>query len=222
MFGTNPRDFDINIPEGFIVFFSGVPGVGKTTVSYELLKMFSEFRIIEETDLIREVLRGYNEYIKDEFKDKVNFLFDSIKITDHGILLSIDDAKQQCLFMKKSFEKIVARQQRKGISSIINGVHIVPEILDGLANNHNIIYINLYINNEREMYNRLANRNPHSHMLNHISFIYQTNMDLYLGTSKLYDNSRCVFHNIDVTNLSIEKTMGKIIECIKERIKNNS
>ena len=45
------------IPEGFIVFISGVPGVGKTTISYELLKRCNSFRIIEETDLIREVLR---------------------------------------------------------------------------------------------------------------------------------------------------------------------
>ena len=26
------------VPDGFIVFISGVPGVGKTTTSYELLK----------------------------------------------------------------------------------------------------------------------------------------------------------------------------------------
>lgn len=215
-------DFNLEIPERFIVFISGVPGVGKTTISYELLKMFSEFRIVEETDLIREVLRGYNEYIEDEFKDKTQFLFDKIEITDHTKLLSLNEAKQQCNFMKKSLKNIVARQQRKGIPTIVNGVHIVPEILDGLAKNHDIIYINLYINNKHEIYNRLLNRNPHSYMLNHISLIYQTNVDLYLSTSKLFDKNKYVFNNIDVTSLSIEETIGEIIICIKRRVERNS
>ena len=46
------------IPDNLIIFVSGVPGMGKTTISYELLKKFSKFRIIEETDLIREILTG--------------------------------------------------------------------------------------------------------------------------------------------------------------------
>ena len=75
MDGIIPKESNFALPKGFIVFISGVPGVGKTTISYELLKMFSAFRIIEETDLIREVLRGYNEYIENAFKERVKFLF---------------------------------------------------------------------------------------------------------------------------------------------------
>ena len=58
------------IPEGFVLFISGVPGVGKTTISYELLKKINAFRIIEETDLIREILLGYNEYLRTEFNNQ--------------------------------------------------------------------------------------------------------------------------------------------------------
>lgn len=119
--------------------------------------------------------------------------------------------------MKKSFEKIVARQQRKGIPSIINGVHIIPEVLNGLGQNHNIIYITLYINNEHEIYNRLFNRDPNSYMLNHISLIYQTNVDLYLSTSKLA-NSSYIFNTIDVTSLTINDTINEIMNCIQKRI----
>ena len=209
-------NFDIDIPNGFIVFISGVPGVGKTTISYELLKRFDKFRIIEETDLIREVLRGFNEYLKTEFCEKVNFLFERIKITDHTKLLSLDEAKEQCQFMKSSFEQIVARQQRKGIATIINGVHIIPETLNGLANNHNIIYINLYISNEQEFYDRIVNRNPTSYMLNHIPFIYQTNRDLYLSTEKLMQATSHIF-NIDVTNLNVDDVIKEVMKCIATR-----
>ena len=41
----------------------GQPGVGKTTISNELLKTHNEFRLVEETDIIREVLRGYESYL---------------------------------------------------------------------------------------------------------------------------------------------------------------
>lgn len=203
------------IPDGFIVFISGVPGVGKTTISYELLKRFDKFRIIEETDLIRETLRGYNEFIKAQFGDIGNCVCNKIQITNHTKLLNIDEAKEQCTFMKSSLEQIVARQQRKGISTIINGVHIIPEILNGIAQNKNIIYINLYVTNRDTIYNRIKNRNPNSYMLNNIQLIFQTNNDLFESTEKLVKEGNKMFNNIDVTFLKIDETINAIIECIK-------
>lgn len=207
------------IPDGLIVFISGVPGVGKTTISYELLKRINKFRIIEETDLVREVLRGYNEYLKNEFGRQVDFVFEKIQITDHTKLLTFDEAKIQCKTMKKSLEQIVARQQRKGIASIVNGVHLVPEVLNDIAENKNIIYINLYVTSEQEIYERIRNRDPSSYMLDHIPFIFQTNKDLYLSTEKMALTYHHIF-NIDVTGLTIENTINKIIFSINNSINN--
>jgi 2-phosphoglycerate kinase len=208
----------LDIPNGFIVFISGVPGVGKTTVSYALLRLFDRFRIIEETDIMRETLRGYNEYIEEEFKDKANFLFERINITDHTILLTFEEAKQQCLFMKKSFDKIIRRQERRGIPSIINGVHIVPEVLYGLAENRNIIFINLYIYSEQVLRNRLIDRDPLSYMANHVPLIYKTNEDLFISTQRASKKNKYSFHNIDVTNLSIKETVESVADCIKTKL----
>ena len=211
----NSKHVNIEIPKGFIVFISGVPGVGKTTISYELLRSFDVFRIIKETDLVREVLRGYNEYIKSKFKDKVNFIFDEIEITDHKKLLSFSEATNQCYLMRKSIEKIVDRQQRRGIPSIINGVHIIPEALNGLLENRNTIYINLYVNNKQELIDRLRNRDINSYMLDHIPFIFRANTDLYISTSKLASDNNSIFHNVDVTNLSIKETVEEVTRRIK-------
>lgn len=213
----NKINQELIIPDGLIVFISGVPGVGKTTISYEILKKIEKFRIIEETDLIRAVLRGYNDYLKIEFGNQVDFIFEKIHITDHNKLLTFDEAKMQCKTMKKSFEQIVARQKRKGIASIINGVHIIPEILNGIAENNNIIYINLYITNEQEIYNRILSRDSCSYMLNYVPFIFQTNTDLYLSTKKIALKHHYVF-NIDVTSLSIEDTINKIVCCINKSL----
>ncbi len=203
-----------HVPDGFIVFISGVPGVGKTTTSYELLRRCKEFRIIEETDLIREVLRGYNAYLVSQFPQLSSEIGEKIKITDHTKLLSLSEAKQQCEIMLSSFEYIVVRQQRKGIPSIINGVHVIPEILNGLANNHNIIYINLYVNSEQELYKRLVNRNPQSYMLEHIPLIFKTNVDLYCSTTNLANDTPYLFNNIDITNMSVDETLSEIIKLI--------
>lgn len=211
----------IDIPEGFIVFISGVPGAGKTTISYELLKRFNVFRIIEETDLIREILRGYNSFLEHEFPIQSRDILNQIRITDHTKLFSLDEAKQQCNFMKYSLEQIVARQKRKGIPSIINGVHIIPETLNGLSGNKNVIYINLYINNEQALYERLVNRNPQSYMINHVPFIFKTNRDLYTSTEMLSQQSPYVFNNIDITQLSIDQTICKITQQISSLVDKN-
>lgn len=210
---------NLNLPKGFIVFISGVPGSGKTTLSYNLLKKYGEFRIVEETDLIREVLLGYNEYLVNEYTADNNFIRE-INITNHNKLLSLNEAKEQCNHMKYSLKKIIERQQRKGICTIINGVHIIPGMLNELIKNNNIIYINLFVNNQTELYNRIYNRDSSSYMLEHIPFIYQTNLDLYQHTCVLCKSFPYLFYNIDVTNLTIDKTLEKIIFCINEKLQN--
>lgn len=189
--------------------------MGKTTISYELLKKFDTFRIIEETDLIREALRGYNEFIKNQFGNQVNFVFDKIIITDHTKLLTFEEAKIQCKTMKKSFEHIIFRQQRKGIATIINGVHIIPEVLNDITNSNHVIFINLYVTNEHEIRERIQMRDPNSYMLEHIPLIFQTNNDLYISTEKLALQSHNIF-NVNVTELSIDSTMEKIVDLIKQ------
>lgn len=203
----------INIPGGLILFISGVPGVGKTTISYELLKRIEQFRIIEETDLMRDILRGYNDFITKEFGSSASFIFDTIKISDHNKLLTLDEAKAQCRIMKNSIEQIVLRQQRKSIATIINGVHIIPEILQEITSYSNVIFINLYISDEKKIYHRIFERDPNSYMLKNIPLIYKTNVDLYMSTKNI-SKSTSNIHNIDVTNLSIEMVIERILSII--------
>ena len=213
---NNKLNFEL--PKGFILFISGVPGVGKTTISYELLKMFDEFRIVEETDIIREVLRGYNEYINALFKDKALVLFEKIEIAHNTKFLRYDEAKRQCEYMKKSFEKIIGRQKRKGITTIINGVHIVPEILDGLYENDNIVYINLYINNKHSLFNRWEERDQTKYNLKNLSIAFDTNVALFNSTCRLSKKSGNMFKNIDITDLSIGQTKTEVIRCLSKRL----
>lgn len=205
-----------NIPRGLIVFISGVPGVGKTTISYELLKRYNEFRIIQETDLIREIRRGYNEYLEDTIGDAtvIDKLHKKVCIPDHMKIFNYEELKIQCSIMKRPIEKIIMRQQRKGIPSIINGVHIIPEILNGIAQNENVVYINLYISTKEALQARLFSRDAQKYMP-YLNVSFEANCELYESVLKLAQEFPYVFKNIDVTNLTVDQVVDRTVNCIE-------
>lgn len=205
-----------HIPEGIVVFISGVPGVGKTTISYELLSRYEEFRIIQETDLIREILRGYNEYLEkiSNNSDIVREICEKNPIPDHMKIFNYMELKNQCLIMRQSIEKIVERQQRKGIPSIINGVHIVPEVLNGIVQNKKVLFINLYIKTKEALSLRLRGRDEHKYKP-FLDISFETNCSLYNNTQKLAQEFPLVFKNIDVTHLTVNQVVCSAIKFIK-------
>lgn len=191
------------LPDNLILLISGVPGVGKTTISYELLKAHNEIRLVEETDIIREILRGYKEKLVEYG------VCDTYNIYSHDVFLSYEMAKHQCNIMKSSIINIIKRQQRKNIPSIINGVHIIPEVLYVDIPFSNVIYINLYIDSERALWERLKNRDSQKYTYECIPYLFQTNLDLYNSFCQISKSSDMLY-SINVSNLSIKETLVEI------------
>lgn len=191
------------LPKDLVILISGVPGVGKTTISYELLKTYTEFRLVEETDVIREVLRGYNSHLASIYNLSLENIY------AHDVFLSYEMARQQCKIMKNSIINIIKRQQRKRIPSIINGVHIVPEELYSSIPLANILYINLYIDSEKALWDRLKNRDPQKYKPEYIPLIYQTNVDLNNSLLSI-PKDLCKIYSVNVSNFSIQDTLSKI------------
>lgn len=168
-----------SLPSDCILLISGVPGTGKTTISYELLNAYEEIRIIEETDIIRETLLGYSDYLSDHERISINSIYKS------DVLMSYDMATEQCNIMKYSLYQIIKRQQRKGIPTIINGVHIIPEVLYSFLPLDNLLYITLYLGSEAELMSRLEVRDQKKYSKESIPFLYASNKALEEKTKKL-------------------------------------
>lgn len=196
-------DKEYVLPQDLIVFISGVPGVGKTTISNELLNTHKEFRLVEETDIIREVIRGYGSYLTE-----VGILH-SEDIYPHNIFLSYEMATRQCHIMKNSIINIVKRQQRKQIPSIINGVHIIPEELYAHMPFSNVLYFILYVDSEEVLWMRLKNRDSQKYTHNCVPVLYKTNVELQNSIQRIPQKS-CRLYSINVSSLSVENTIMRI------------
>ncbi|MBO5153352.1 MAG: hypothetical protein J6C00_03235 [Eubacterium sp.] len=196
------------IADNMIVFISGVPGAGKTTISYTLLKNLEIFRIVQETDILREILRGYNEcLIKNTPIDKSEL----INILPHTDLLSYSRAKEQCEAMKYSIEEIVKRQNRKSIPTIICGVHIIPEILYKTMSGSNIKYVNLYFDCEEDLYSHLKERDENKYGKKSVPFLFKMNSELQDSILALQSENPKCFTSVNVGKCSIEETANIII-----------
>lgn len=194
---------EYTLPQDLIILISGVPGVGKTTISNELLKNYKEFRLVEETDIIREVIRGYESFLTEVGKCPTNNIY------PHNIFLSYEMAIQQCNIMKNSIINVIKRQQRKQIPSIINGVHIIPETLYTNISFPNILYIILYVDSEEALWERLKKRDPQKYTPQCIPYLYKTNLELRNSVQRIPQES-CMIYSIDVSTLSIEDTIYNI------------
>lgn len=201
------------IRDNMIVFISGVPSAGKTTISYKLLKNFEMFRIVQETDILREILRGYHEYIRENAQiDETNL----ISILPHTDLLSYSRAKEQCKAMKYSIEEIVKRQNRKCISTIISGVHIIPEILYKNISGNNIKYVNLYFDCEEDLYSRLKERDEKKYGSKSVSFLFKMNSELQDSMIALQSANPKSFTSVNVGKCSVEETTNIIIDFLQQ------
>ncbi len=106
---------------------SGVPCVGKTTTAYNILKYQPDFRRVSELDLIRTIIRAVirnienSKYVdKEMLQGQYEELFYSLSERD------LSDCKKQSTLLIPYVREIVARQQRRNIPTIIEGLSIIP------------------------------------------------------------------------------------------------
>ena len=151
-----------------LLIISGASGVGKSTMSHKLLKMWETPIILETFDLIREAIRGYESektrsfYTKDYIIDNVNF---EGLLNDSSFNLQLNNFLNQCKILLPALKSICIRLERKNIPVIIEGVNLDPITIltSNITKNYfslrsNTIFINLHISDKIAYKNQLMRR----------------------------------------------------------------
>lgn len=217
----------MNIPKDTILMISGVSCVGKTTVAYEILKTYPEFRRVSELDMLRAVVRIAYENLAEESninKDVIMRKYDALfkSITSNNFKITKLQSEQLLPYIKE----IILRQQRRQIPTIIEGAGIIPSTyfpnnqpLDWLTKH--VIFINLYLSDEKEHISRRNSRsvareyNENSNKTKEFISQARTEKNILLHTEtiqlhQLFDN---VF-SIDVSKNSPSGVANKMMELV--------
>ena len=141
-----------------LIFISGSNGVGKTTLAQKLLQKHTEFIVIQNIDILREIVRS-------------TYRIFSLCNYDYQLLnrsaseLTYSELVLQSELLMPHIISLCKRLQIKCIPAIIEGINICYESLFNnyefrqfLEGNKNVVFVNLYLSNEQEHFEKIANR----------------------------------------------------------------
>ncbi|NAY93508.1 hypothetical protein GTQ34_16495 [Muricauda sp. JGD-17] len=147
-----PLKSKVSIPLEFVLIISGMPGAGKSTLALNLVKKYSEFRSLNQMNLLRFATRYFNQDISgDDNTVHIGLRF-----------RTYEQGKEHMSKLVPPIAAFIKRQLEKKIPTIIEGVDFYPPYL-ALYNKEeayfdNVLFINLYCSNEKIHYSRLVER----------------------------------------------------------------
>ena len=203
-----------------LLIISGTSGVGKSTLSHKLLKVWKTPIILETFDLIREALRGYdNEHNIFYRDDSCN-----INVVDKKILnsssydLKLNDFFHQCELLLPALKNICIRLTNTNIPAIIEGVNLDPVTIlsskiskNYFSSRENTVFINLHISNKilysQQLNLRLKQRKIININKNYFEKIITRSKDMYDRLEKfICDNPQYNnIYNIDLSQKNLMK-----------------
>ena len=132
-----------------IILIGGASGVGTSSMAFELANRLRLKNLIS-TDMIREVMRKIVSKDLSPVIHKSSFdAYESIRTPSIRIDSVIEGFISHVDVVNVGIEAIIERSVKEGISTIIEGVHIVPGFIrKDLMENNNIIIFTLIVDDE--------------------------------------------------------------------------
>lgn len=137
-----------------IILITGVPCAGKSSLSIKLNKS-GEHLIVQETDIIRSAMYGYQKSLIDK-----NFHFSEKELLPkHGVIKDYRKTMVENDNFVEAFYQVILRQKRKGIPTIINGFNLMNTKISYFLKVKDLYFIYLHFNKVETIKERLKKRN---------------------------------------------------------------
>ena len=145
--------------EPLIILIGGASGVGTSSMAFELANKLRLKNIIS-TDMIREVMRKIVSKELSPVIHKSSFdAYESVRTPSIRIDSVIEGFISHVDVVNVGIEAIIERSVKEGISTIIEGVHVVPGFIrKDLIENNNIIMFTLTVDDEESHKQRFYSR----------------------------------------------------------------
>jgi 2-phosphoglycerate kinase len=199
-----------------IILIGGASGVGTSSMAFELANRLRLKNIIS-TDMIREVMRKIVSKDLSPVIHKSSFdAYESIRTPSIRIDSVIEGFITHVDVVNVGIEAIIERSVKEGISTIIEGVHIVPGFIsEDLIENNNIIIFTLTVDDEESHKQRFYSRCRQPWVKRSLER-YMDNFDAIRKTQKfLVEQAKihdaCIINNADI-NETIDIMVNDILD----------
>lgn len=199
-----------------IILIGGASGVGTSSMAFELANRLRLKNLIS-TDMIREVMRKIVSKELSPVIHKSSFdAYESIRTPSIRIDSVIEGFISHVDVVNVGIEAIIERSVKEGISTIIEGVHIVPGFIrQDLMENNNIIIFTLTVDDEESHKQRFYSRCRQPWVKRSLER-YMENFDTIRKTQKFLVEQAKIHDSRIINNVDINQTIDIMVNDILE------
>ena len=200
-----------------IILIGGASGVGTSSMAFELANRLRLKNLIS-TDMIREVMRKIVSKELSPVIHKSSFdAYESIRTPSIRIDSVIEGYISHVDVVNVDIEAIIERSVKEGISTIIEGVHIVPGFIkDELIEDNNIIMFTLTVEDEEAHKQRFYSRCRQPWVKRSLER-YMENFGTIRKTQNFLVKQAEIHNTPVINNEDINETIDIMIEDILEK-----
>ncbi len=200
-----------------IILIGGASGVGTSSMAFELANRLRLKNLIS-TDMIREVMRKIVSKELSPVIHKSSFdAYESIRIPAIRVDSVIEGFISHVDVVNVGIEAIIERSVKEGISTIIEGVHVVPGFIrKDLIEDNNIIIFTLTVDDEEAHKQRFYSRCRQPWVKRSLER-YMDNFDTIRKTQNFLVEQAKIHHTRVINNRDINETIDLMVEDILDK-----
>ena len=206
-----------NSKKPLIILIGGASGVGTSSMAFELANRLRLKNLIS-TDMIREVMRKIVSKDLSPVIHKSSFdAYENVRLLSFSFDAVIEGFISQVDVVNVGIEAIIERSVKEGISTIIEGVHIVPGFIrKELLENNNIIIFTLTVDDEEAHKQRFYSRCRQPWVKRSLER-YMDNFDTIRKTQTFLVEQAKIYDSKIINNIEINETIDIMVNSILEK-----